>query len=102
MTNTKLTDERVLQRLSQFEGAYKEACVLQDDDFASECADIVRVLRELQERRKAEWTYCLATLYEIDGVFTKDPTAIANARGRKVQGYVELEVANRFYKGDKD
>ncbi|HHW9169168.1 TPA: DUF3850 domain-containing protein [Salmonella enterica] len=57
---------------------------------------------ELQERRKDEGVYCLATLYEIDGVFTKDPTAIANARGRKVQGYVELEVANRFYKGNKD
>ncbi|HAK3592003.1 TPA: hypothetical protein H1895_002390 [Salmonella enterica] len=54
MTNTKLTDERVLQRLSQFEGAYKEACVLQDDDFASECADIVRVLREVLERRNAD------------------------------------------------
>ncbi|EED9363886.1 hypothetical protein YT89_001829 [Salmonella enterica subsp. enterica] len=52
--NNKLTDERVLQRLSQFEGAYKEACVLQDDDFASECADIVRVLREVLERRKAD------------------------------------------------
>ncbi|KHP13756.1 hypothetical protein QS26_11810 [Salmonella enterica subsp. enterica serovar Havana] len=26
---------------------------MQDDDFASECADIVRVLRELQERRKS-------------------------------------------------
>lgn len=38
-TNNKLTDERVLRRLSQFEGAYKEACALQDDDFASECAD---------------------------------------------------------------
>ncbi|MBA3175166.1 hypothetical protein CBX59_001785 [Salmonella enterica] len=53
MTN-KLTDERVLQRLSQFEGAYKEACAFQDDDFASECADIVRVLREVLERRNAE------------------------------------------------
>lgn len=52
--NNKLTDERVLQRLSQFEGEYKEACVLQDDDFASECADIVRVLREVLERRKAD------------------------------------------------
>lgn len=57
---------------------------------------------ELQELSKAEGVYCLATLYEIDGVFTKDPTAIANARGRKVQGYVELEVANGFYKGNKD
>ncbi|ECJ2541011.1 hypothetical protein FNI64_11460 [Salmonella enterica subsp. salamae] len=57
---------------------------------------------ELQERRKDEGVYCLASLYEIGGVFTKDPTAIANARGRKVQGYVELEVANRFYKGNKD
>ncbi|EDW2792564.1 hypothetical protein H3N91_003295 [Salmonella enterica] len=63
---------------------------------------INRELAELQERRKAEGLYCLASLYEIDGVFTKDPTAIAYARGRKVQGYVELEVANRFYKGNKD
>ncbi|ENX5130684.1 hypothetical protein ACFPQV_001702 [Salmonella enterica] len=54
MTNSKLTDERVLQRLSQFEGEYKVACVLQDDDFASECADIVRVLREVLERRNAD------------------------------------------------
>lgn len=54
MKNNKLTDERVLQRLSQFEGAYKEACALQDDDFASECADIIRVLCEVLERRKAE------------------------------------------------
>lgn len=76
MTN-KLTDERVLQRLSQFEGAYKEACAFQDDDFASECADIVRVLREVLERRKADdaepiyqnypddgWSDCSKEIYE--------------------------------------
>lgn len=53
---------------------------------------------ELQELRKVEGIYHLATLYEIDGVFTKDPCVLANARGRKVQGYVELELANMFYK----
>ncbi|MEM0567585.1 hypothetical protein AAG912_01000 [Salmonella enterica] len=51
--NNKLTDERVLQLLSQFEGAYKEASILQDDDFASECADIVRALREVLACRAA-------------------------------------------------
>ncbi|ECA8969591.1 hypothetical protein ETB55_04320 [Salmonella enterica subsp. enterica serovar Omuna] len=53
---------------------------------------------ELQERRKIEGVYHLATLYEIDGVFTRDPCALANARGRNVQGYVEIETANMFYK----
>ncbi|VEA60278.1 hypothetical bacteriophage protein [Salmonella enterica subsp. salamae] len=53
MTNTKPTDDRVLQLLSQFEGAYKEASILQDDDFASECADIVRALREVLACRAA-------------------------------------------------
>ncbi|HED5885109.1 TPA: hypothetical protein R5S02_000188 [Salmonella enterica] len=57
---------------------------------------------ELQERRKIEGIYHLATLYEIDGVFTKDRCALANARGRNVQGYVEIETANMFYKEDRD
>ncbi|EEI3459130.1 hypothetical protein G3D33_001406 [Salmonella enterica subsp. salamae] len=65
--NNKLTDERVLQRLSQFEGAYKEACALQDDDFASECADIVRVLREVLERRKADSAEPIYQNYPDDG-----------------------------------
>lgn len=92
--NNKLTDRKIAVILAR-----AEIC---DDSVLTDYADIVAAMRELQERRKAEGVYCLATLYEIDGVFTKDPTAIANARGRKVQGYVELEVANRFYKGNKD
>lgn len=67
MTNNKLTDERVLQRLSQFEGAYKEACAFQDDDFASECADIVRALREVLERRKADSAEPIYQNYPDDG-----------------------------------
>lgn len=73
---------------------------------------------ELQERRKAD--EMMVAVCEVcsrpcnnpnhpqkavrasDGVFTKDPCALANARGRKVQGYVELELANMFYKGNKD
>lgn len=46
-----------MQHLSQFEGAYSEACSIQDDDFASECADIVRALREVLERRRPDAVY---------------------------------------------
>ncbi|HAK3591221.1 TPA: hypothetical protein H1895_001578 [Salmonella enterica] len=97
MTNNKLTDDVLEYVLAVVEDRYDNR-----KSNAGEDDRIILALRELQERRKAEGVYCLATLYEIDGVFTKDPTAIANARGRKVQGYVELEVANRFYKGNKD
>ncbi|EEI7990626.1 hypothetical protein G7555_000361 [Salmonella enterica subsp. enterica] len=98
--NNKLTDETL--------SAWKMEAKISLGETAKDSRDyshheaILALVTELQERRKAEGVYCLATLYEIDGVFTKDPTAIANARGRKVQGYVELEVANRFYKGNKD
>lgn len=79
---------------------------------------ILRLTTELQERRKAD--EMMVAVCEVcsrpcnnpnhpqkavrasDGVFTKDPCALANARGRKVQGYVELELANMFYKGNKD
>lgn len=47
MVDNKLTDERVMQLLCQFEGAYKEACNIADDDFATECADITSVLLEV-------------------------------------------------------
>lgn len=106
MTNNKLTDEEITElALKLFDGSsfyFQSGRRPGAKTMAELLNKAACAVAELQERRKAEGLYCLASLYEIDGVFTKDPTAIAYARGRKVQGYVELEVANRFYKGNKD
>ncbi|EEJ0059552.1 DUF551 domain-containing protein [Salmonella enterica subsp. enterica] len=95
MTN-KLTDERVLQRLSQFEGAYKEACAFQDGDFASECADIVRVLREVLERLSR----CHAS--GAEPVSNHDELAPYYLQGQKdgLEWAAQLAEANHPYTGD--
>lgn len=54
MTNNHLTDERVMQRLRQFEGAQKEAISFGDDEFAAECSDVASVLREVLARRHVQ------------------------------------------------
>lgn len=53
MSNNKLTDGQLLFRLQDFYGAEQDATQMGDYEFAQECADIVSVIRELQERRKA-------------------------------------------------
>ncbi|HHT1417939.1 TPA: hypothetical protein ACTYDR_004821 [Klebsiella pneumoniae] len=50
---SKLTDSQLLFRLQEFYGAEKDASEIGDHEFAQECADIVRVIRELQEYRLA-------------------------------------------------
>lgn len=93
MTNNKLTDERVASLVYGSDGW---------GNFANcDYADIACALRELQERRKADGIYHLPEVYEINGVFTRDVCALANARGAEVQGYVKVEVANRFFRDDK-
>ncbi|WP_260863400.1 hypothetical protein [Citrobacter sp. Marseille-Q6884] len=126
MTNNKLTDElhygdNVLWFLSEL--ASFEPDDIDDNDFdvygehesgaegtasvgiVELAADAVKLIAklqaELQERRRADGLKHLPEVYEIDGEFTRDICALANARGRKVQGYVKVEVANRFFKGDK-
>lgn len=101
MTNNKLTDEKIKTRINAIEDRRSASRDFWDGDWEYPEDIELLALRELQERRKVEGIYHLATLYEIDGVFTKDPCVLANARGRKVQGYVELELANMFYKENK-
>ncbi|MGU9776170.1 hypothetical protein ACV3J7_07180 [Salmonella enterica] len=50
----RLTDERLLQRLYQFDAAHKEAVSIGDIEFAQECADVACIIREAQERRAAD------------------------------------------------
>lgn len=54
MTSNTLTDGQLLFRLQEFYGAEQDASAMGDHEFAQECADIVSVIRELQERRKAD------------------------------------------------
>ena len=49
-----LSNERLLQRLQQFEAAGKEARAIEDDEFAEECEDIASVIRELLASREAQ------------------------------------------------
>ncbi|WP_048796178.1 MULTISPECIES: hypothetical protein [Serratia] len=47
----KLTHTQLLSRLAQFSGAQHEAAVIDDQDFARECADVVSVITEVLETR---------------------------------------------------
>ncbi|MFB4575870.1 hypothetical protein ACE3I0_22060 [Enterobacter hormaechei subsp. hoffmannii] len=53
MTDNKLTEGQLLFRLQDFYGAEQDALKMGDYEFAQECSDIVSVIRELQEFRKA-------------------------------------------------
>lgn len=53
MTTNKLTEAQLLFRLQDFYGAEQDAWGIGDHEYAQECADIVSVIRELQEYRKA-------------------------------------------------
>lgn len=53
MTNNQLTDSQLLFRLQDFYGAEQDASKIGDHEYAQECSDIVSVIRELQECRKA-------------------------------------------------
>ncbi|ENZ4270178.1 hypothetical protein ACGKJO_005285 [Klebsiella pneumoniae] len=53
MSNNRLTEGQLLFRLQDFYGAEQDALKMGDYEFAQECSDIVSVIRELQEFRKA-------------------------------------------------
>lgn len=48
-----LSSDRLLQRLQQFNAAGAEARAIGDDEFAEECEDVARALRELLALREA-------------------------------------------------
>ncbi|WP_052049043.1 hypothetical protein [Cedecea neteri] len=48
-----LSSDRLLQRLQQFDAAGAEARAIGDDEFAEECEDVARALRELLALRDA-------------------------------------------------
>lgn len=100
MTNNKLTDVNIRKwKMKALRDALNPESNQQIKLYA--CA-LYEACELIQEIREVEGIYHLATLYEIDGVFTKDPCVLANARGRNVQGYVEIETANMFYKEDRE
>ena len=49
----KLTDVQLLFRLQDFYGAEQDAIKINDHEYAQECSDIVSVIREVMESRKA-------------------------------------------------
>ncbi|HCB2881899.1 TPA: DUF550 domain-containing protein [Citrobacter freundii] len=49
----KLTDGQLLFRLQDFYGAEQDAIKINDHEYAQECSDIVSVIREVMESRKA-------------------------------------------------
>ncbi|WQI92373.1 hypothetical protein R5O97_05880 [Citrobacter freundii] len=49
----KLTDGQLLFRLQDFYGAEQDAIEINDHEYAQECSDIVSVIREVMESRKA-------------------------------------------------
>lgn len=48
-----LTDGQLLFRLQDFYGAEQDAIKINDHEYAQECSDIVSVIREVMESRKA-------------------------------------------------
>jgi hypothetical protein len=71
MTSNKLTEAQLLFRLSEFFGAEQDATAIGDYEFAHECADVVSIIRELQEYRKAAGKPVLNVLFKngwpVDG-----------------------------------
>ncbi|MCX9004565.1 hypothetical protein NLN86_23390 [Citrobacter portucalensis] len=49
----KLTDGQLLFRLQDVYGAEQDAIKINDHEYAQECSDIVSVIREVMESRKA-------------------------------------------------
>ncbi|MCX9039636.1 hypothetical protein NLN82_26935 [Citrobacter portucalensis] len=54
IANNQLTESQLLFRLQDFCGAEQDAAKIGDHEYAMECADIVCVIREVLERRKAD------------------------------------------------
>ncbi|MCX9039577.1 ead/Ea22-like family protein, partial [Citrobacter portucalensis] len=50
---SKLTDGQLLFRLQDVYGAEQDAIKINDHEYAQECSDIVSVIREVMESRKA-------------------------------------------------
>ncbi|MDM4369896.1 DUF550 domain-containing protein [Klebsiella oxytoca] len=83
---SKLTDSQLLFRLQEFYGAEKDASEIGDHEFAQECADIVSVIRELQEYRLATMnSQPVATIFKSSQGHAK---VIMN--GELPQGYSDV------------
>ncbi|WNJ80584.1 hypothetical protein RJE46_04925 [Cedecea neteri] len=107
-----LSNERLLQRLQQFEAAGSDARAMEDSEFARECEDVASVIRELLALREAGKEPVAATMFKpVADLFlfkapgcrwwsiTEDAESISEMvrSGWPVREYVTLERFQQSY-----
>ncbi|WP_431648736.1 hypothetical protein [Enterobacter hormaechei] len=96
MTINKLTEAQLLFRLQDFYGAEQDASEIGDHEYAQECADIVSVIRELQEYRK-ELPGGLFELQNIKSDARAISTRLKDALTRNSKQAIKIGVYERIY-----